>query len=166
MKIIVHKQNGFTLVETLLAVTIFALILLVAYQTLESSVQAKLRVANSVERQNQLRLTHRTLTNVFDSGAELSGDSGAVEIDLSSGDSPWLEGAKRISLVISEDQTLWATIDSDQASKLLELSGVAEFAYLEGEIRHVFWQGQRRPTGVELSWLEGGELRHWLFQTR
>ena len=166
MTIVTQKQSGFTLVETLLALTIFGFILLVAYQALESSVQAKLRVTSSVERQHQLRLAHRTLTNVFDSGAELSGDNDSVEIDLSSGDSPWLEGAKRISLVISEDQTLWASIDGGDATKLLEMSGVAEFGYLEGEIRHVVWQGQRRPSGVELRWLEGGELRGWQFQAR
>ena len=166
MTIIAQKQSGFTLVETLLALTIFGFILLVAYQALESSVQAKVRVVSSVEQQNQLRLAHRTLTNVFDSGAELSGDNDSVEIDLSSGDSPWLEGVKRISLVISEDQTLWAGIDGGEVTKLLEMPGVAEFGYLDGGIRQVIWQGQRRPTGVELRWLEGGELRRWQFQTR
>ena len=166
-KIKPSTSAGFTLIELVLAMSIFSLILLMAYQALTSSAQAKLRVSQSVEAQSDLRSAYRTLSNAFDSRAQIKGDTHSIELDLTTADSAWLEGAKRIQFVIGDDQALWAYIDrQSQASRLFSGLELAEFRYIDGDLSHRNWRNSQRPDAVELSWSEGGVLRRWRFDTR
>jgi len=159
--------NGFTLIELVLAMSIFSLILLMAYQVLASSARAKLSVSDSVGKQAELRSAYRTLSNAFDSGAQIKGDRHNIELDLTTADSPWLEDAKRISFVLSVDHILSAVVDDqDYESILLDALEQAEFRFFDGELRHSNWSSIQRPSAIELSWNHGGELRRWRFDTR
>ncbi len=161
------KQRGFTLLEMVLALSIFSLILLVTYQVLVSSAQSKLRVSQEVNRQYQLRSAHHTLSNAFETKARIKGDRHRIEFDLSAGDSTWLDGARWLTLVIRDDQSLWASIDSDKdASRILDSASGAEFRYLKDEVSHSKWQAVRPPHAVEFSWFSGGEPRRWRFELR
>jgi prepilin-type N-terminal cleavage/methylation domain-containing protein len=161
------QVNGFTLIEMVLALSIFSLILLIAYQAVVSSSQAKLRVSNAVDLQSERRSAYRTLSNAIDSQASISGDRYAIEFDLSSADSPWLEGADRLRLVIADDQSLWAYIDGQQpGSRLLGSIHQAEFSYVNDGISLLNWNKASQPSAIELSWSEQGQLQRWRFSTR
>ena len=161
------QANGFTLIEMVLALSIFSLILLMAYQALVSSSQAKLRVSNAVDQQSERRSAYRTLGNAIDSLATINGDRHFIEFDLSSADSPWLEGADRLRLEIAADHSLWAYIDDQQpGSRLLELGDQAEFSYLDDGLSQMRWSKAIRPNAIELSWSEQGQLQYWRFSAR
>lgn len=161
------QVNGFTLIEMVLALSIFSLILLIAYQAVVSSSQAKLRVSNAVELQSERRSAYRTLSNAIDSQALINGDRHSIEFDLSSADSPWLEGVDRLRLVIADDQSLWAYIDGQQpGSRLLSWIDQAEFSYFNDDISQPNWNKASRPSAIELSWSERGQLQRWRFSAR
>jgi prepilin-type N-terminal cleavage/methylation domain-containing protein len=161
------QVNGFTLIEMVLALSIFSLILLIAYQAMVSSSRAKLRVSNSVDQQSERRSAYRTLSNAIDSQANVNGDRYSIEFDLSSADSPWLEGADRLRLVITDDQSLWAYIDNQQpGSRLLGAMDQAEFSYFDDGVSELSWNKTVRPNAIELSWSEQGQLQRWRFSVR
>ncbi|MFT6406812.1 MAG: prepilin-type N-terminal cleavage/methylation domain-containing protein [Arenicella sp.] len=167
MRVPIRPASGFTLIEMVLALSIFSLILLMAYQAIVSSAEAQQRVSQSVDQQNELRSAYRTLSNAFDSQAQFFGDKHSIEFDLSSADSEWLEGVDWLRLVISNDQRLSAYIDSEaQASRLLSLVDQAEFSYIDGDLKHLRWDKIQRPNAVELSWREQGELHRWRFDVK
>ncbi len=162
-----RREGGFTLIETVLAMSIFSLILLIAYQTLVTGAQAKQRVSESASLQTQQRSAYRTLANAFDAGARVIGAQHTIEIDLTTGDSIWLEEAKNIEFALTPDGELWAYVDVDQqASLLLSQLDQAKFSYFAAGERHSQWNSKLSPSAVDLSWVEGGELRRWRFETR
>lgn len=159
--------GGFTLIEMVLSLSVFSLILLIAYQTVVLSSQAKLRVSAAVDQQSDLRSAYRTLSNAFDSQANFIGDRHFIEFDLTTAESNWLEGAERLRLVISDDQRLLAYIDGQQSpSRLLGLIDQAEFGYLDDDLNHKEWNKAQAPNVIELSWRERGELLRWRFRGR
>jgi prepilin-type N-terminal cleavage/methylation domain-containing protein len=159
--------NGFTLIEMVLSLSIFSLILLIAYQTVVSSSQAKLRVAKSVEQQSELRSAYRTLTNAFDSQASFIGDKHFIEFDLTTAQSPWLEEAESLRLVLTEDQRLLAYVDGRQSpSPLLSFINQAEFSYLDDDLIQLRWNRSQPPKAIQLSWNKQGELQRWRFRGR
>ena len=163
----ITQHSGFTLIEMLLALSIFSLMLLFTYQTIVSSADAKRRVSESVGQQSELRSAYRTLSNAFASKAIFIGDKSSIDFDLSSADSAWLEGADRLSLVFSKDQSLLAFVDDEaQASRLLSSINQAQFGYIHGGLRYRQWDKTQRPDLVVLSWNEQGELQRWQFDTR
>lgn len=162
------RGRGFTLIEMVLALSIFSLIILMSYQVLATTAQAKLRVSQSSDEQTQLRAAYRTLGNAFAARAQLNGDKSKVELNLSRADSTWLDGTQFISFVILDGQALWAYVDNDEAQASLLLSGLeqAEFKYFVGEQSRAAWALKSPPVAVELSWIERGELRKWLFHSQ
>ncbi|MBL4672966.1 MAG: prepilin-type N-terminal cleavage/methylation domain-containing protein [Arenicella sp.] len=161
------QVNGFTLIEMVLALSIFSLILLIAYQTVVSSSQARLRVSNAIDQQSERRSAYRTLSNAVDSQASVSGDRYSIEFDLSTADSPWLEGADRLRLVIADDHSLWAYVDGQQpGSRLLREIDQAEFSYFNDGISQLNWNKASRPSAIELNWSEQGQLQRWRFSAR
>ncbi len=167
MKTHLQKEPGFTLIELVMALSIFSLILLIAYQALVQTAQSKLRVSESVNQQNELRSAYRVLGDAFEAGAKLTGHRYRVELDLTMADSRWLAGSKHIVFEIDEDQALWASLDNDQPSSLL-LSALdqAEFRYLDGEQIHASWDSAQSPALIELSWFDDGEPQAWRFAGR
>jgi len=159
--------NGFTLLEMVLALSIFSLILLMAYQAVVSSSQAKLRVSNAVDHQSEQRSAYRTLGNAVGSLADINGDRHFIEFDLSYADSPWLEDVGRLRLVIATDRSLWAYVDDQEpGTRLLGLGEQAEFSYIDDGIRQLSWSKSNRPSAIELSWSEQGQLQRWRFSAR
>ncbi len=158
---------GFTLIELLLAMSIFSLLMLISYQSLTTTVLAKLRVSQLIEEQSERRATYRTLANAFDSGATITGNVFSVDLDLSTADSSWLEGSNRIQFVLGEDDSLSANIDTQLHTTHL-LSGLeqAEFWFVDDDLAQQNWVGDQTPSAVELRWMQNGVLRHWRFDIR
>jgi prepilin-type N-terminal cleavage/methylation domain-containing protein len=162
-----NHTNGFTLIEMVLALSIFSLILLIAYQSIVSSSQAKLRVSNAIDQQSERRSAYRTLSNAIDSQASISGDRYAIEFDLSSANSRWLEGADRLRLVIADDQSLWAYVDNQQpGSRLLGSLDQIEFSFVNDGLSQPNWNNASPPSALELSWSEQGQLQRWRFNAQ
>lgn len=160
------SQRGFTLIEMLLALSVFSLIMLVAYQALGASAKAKLRVSQSIDQQSQLRSAHRTLSNALDSRAAINGGRFRLELDMSVADSPWLAGANSVRFEIDKDGSLTAYIDNNQASLLIETLDQPQFRYFTNDATRSSWAQSDRPSAVEFSWVEHGEVRRWRFNTR
>lgn len=158
------KIKGFTLIETVLTLSIFSLILLVAYQAMIISAEGRERVSKLAEQQNQLRTTYRSLSNAFDSQAQLKGSQSQIEFDLSTSDSTWLSGAKQLRFVIHDDVSLRAYLDNQQQYSVLMANLInPEFAYFNGESMQNSWNSLQRPIAIELTWFDGGTLQRWRF---
>jgi type II secretory pathway component PulJ len=152
----------------LLALSIFSMIILMAYQVLQTTAQAKLQVSASSDQQGALRAAHRILDHAFDSRAQITGRKDSVELNLSNSDSRWLQGTQRLSFAIVDGHALWAYLDNDEAQATLLLSELdqAEFRYLEESLSYRNWDKKPLPLAVELSWVQGDEVRKWLFSTQ
>lgn len=160
----IANQAAFTLIELLLALSLFGLILLLAYQTLVSSALVKQRVSESIEQQSKLRAAYRTLTNALSSKGRITGDHQSIKLDLDLSDSSWLEGVSTIDFVIDEGQSLLAYLDAGgQASELAYFSDQAEFSYVRDGIVYRVWKSEQSPDSVVLSWVENSVVHRWQF---
>ncbi len=68
-----HKNIGFTLIEVIIAMSIFAIISIMAYSGLHSVMNSKERTESSLERLQALQLTMLTLTSDFQQLASRNG---------------------------------------------------------------------------------------------
>lgn len=160
-----NSSKGFTLIEMVLALSLFSLILLMGYQAIASTSQSSKRLSAVTEQQQELRATFRSLDNAFKSMAPLKGDRFNVEFNLSDADSPWLSGSKFIRFNINTEQELWAFLDEDPIGTLLSANMTgAEFTFHSKERVLSAWDSSKQPQAMELSWLLGEERLTWRFE--
>ena len=53
------RSRGFTLIEVLISISVFSLLMLIAYQALGLTAQSKQAIAKESSAQSELRTTHR-----------------------------------------------------------------------------------------------------------
>jgi hypothetical protein len=69
--------------------------------------------------------------------------------------------------VIADDQSLWAYIDDQSlGSRLLGAMDQAEFSYFGDGISELSWNKAVRPSAIELSWIEQGQVQRWRFSAQ
>jgi prepilin-type N-terminal cleavage/methylation domain-containing protein len=164
MTLSLRPIGGFTLIEMLLALSLFSLLLTMGYQTIAAESNNSARVTQALQQQASLRATYRSLTNAFKSMAPVTGNQFEITFDLSRADSPWLQGSKVIRFVINAEQEMWAYIDDDdKGTQLIQNIDRAEFAFVSNQTSLGQWQSPRRPNALELKWIEGGERQRWRF---
>lgn len=158
------NNSGFTLLEMVLAISLFSLILVIGYQAITMTAKSRLRISTAIDQQESLRVTFRSLSHAFRSIAPLQGKLDRIEFDLSRANSTWLQGARKIQFIVNADGELWAFLDDDeQGSLLMSSMAGAEFTFIDGDVRLPTWDSARRPRAIELSWFKGNELQQWRF---
>ena len=145
-------DDGFTLLELIVALALFSLILSFAYQALVTSVDVHSRVSDSISSQEQLRIAHRTLRNAVGSGGRISGTSGVLEIDLDSATTQWSLNARFVSFQIRNGNELWQFVDKQvQGELLLNASADLTFGYLnQASDVYLNWNENTNPQAVSL----------------
>ncbi len=159
------KSQGFTLIEVLISISIFSLLMLIAYQALSLTAQSKQAITNESSRQAELRTTHRLLSNLLSSGASFSGELQWLEIDLSSANTAWLAGGESLILGVSESQDLLAELDGEtEQSVLLSRVDSLSFRYFDrGEFSEQ-WRSKQVPSALVVNWERNGEVFEWWFK--
>ena len=157
-------QMGFTLIEIMLVITLFSLLMTMAYQSIVAGAQAKSIVQARVSQQSMLRAAHRTLQHALSSGARIRGSSDRVEIDLRYADTDWLDGVDKMQLFANRAGELSAVTDNSSGPtvllKKLERHG---FRYLSGGLEYAVWGQEQRPDAVVFYWASGDRQEQWFF---
>jgi len=135
-------QAGFTLVELLISMAIFAILSLLAYGGLDSVIKSKTQTENSMLRLNQLQLTMTKLHRDFEqiTAREASDELGGKLLKLSAGQGDdlliqftrngWRNPAKlirshlqRVAYKLDEDKLIrlnWLNVDRAQDNQVVE----------------------------------------------
>jgi len=92
-----HKNTGFTLIEVIIAISIFAIVSIMAYSGLHSVVSSKTHTEGSLKRLQQLQLTMLTLTSDFQQLASRNGHDalGGSLLKLTTQDSDYISAFTR-----------------------------------------------------------------------
>ena len=158
---------GFTLIEVLVSLTLFSLIIAIAYQSIISTATGRSLLVEKVDRQYALRAAHLTLKNAFSSGSLVWGDRQQIEFDLATSDTPWLLGTQKLMLTINKQGQLLAKLDNAaDNSVLMNKLDQAAFMYHSNGVDQREWALNTLPDWAELSWTENGEQRRWRFACR
>ena len=157
-------QMGFTLIEVMLVLTLFSLLMTMAYQSIVAGAQAKSIVQARVSQQSMLRSVHRTLQHALSSGARIKGASDRVEIDLRYADTDWLDGVDKMQLFANGEGELRAAVDDSPGPTVL-LGNFKRhgFRYLSGGLEYPLWNQVQRPDAVVFYWTSGDIQERWLF---
>jgi len=136
-----HKNSGFTLIEVIIAISIFAIVSIMAYSGLHSVVSSKTHTQGALERLQQLQLTMLTLTGDFQQLASRNGHDalGGKLLNLTTQDSDyistftrsgWRNPAKqtrstlqRVAYKIDEDKLIriyWTHVDRADDDQFVE----------------------------------------------
>jgi len=159
------NSRGFTLIEVLISISIFSLLILIAYQALSLTAVSKQTIANESTAQSELRSAHRLLSNLMRSGASINGEAQQMVVDLGSASTAWLAGSETLFLGLSEAQDLFAEIDNEAEQSVL-LYGLDSFRFRyfdRGEFSDE-WRSQQAPSAVILNWERDGEVYEWWFK--
>ena len=159
------RSRGFTLIEVLISISVFSLLMLIAYQALGLTAQSKQAIAKESSAQSELRTTHRLLSNLMTSGASFSGELQWIEVDLSTATTAWLAGSDNLFLGVSDSQDLLAELDGETEQSVL-LSGVdgLSFRYFDGKEFSQQWQSKQAPRALVVDWERNGEVYQWWFK--
>ena len=157
------SSNGFTLIEVLLAISLFSLLMLIGYQGIISTATGRANVIEKTERQANLRDAHSSLSNSLAAMTPIQGNSTRLNIDLSQAKSPWLMDADSLSFYISQTGELQTELDGASNGALLSGLGDAQFSYYSGGDKFSAWERKQRPELIELSWREGDQIKRWRF---
>ena len=157
-------QRGFTLIEMMLVITVFSLMLTIAYQSIVASAQANSIVAVRIADQAMLRAAHRTLQQAFASGARINGSVDRMEIDMRYADSHWLDGTEKVLLRIGSGGELHAFADNSRKATVL-LNGLEKlrFLYMSEGLEYSAWDQQVRPDSIVLDWQSADTHQQWWF---
>jgi len=161
----VSRESGFTLIETMLVITLFALFVIVAYQAIVAGAQAKATVRAGVTQQAMLRAAHNVLQYAIASGAQVNGSFERMKIDLRHADSTWLDGVDTVVVSISRENGELHVFadDSPEGSLLLDDLEAASFSYVKDGLERASWNGRVGPDSVVFSWVRKGHAERWWF---
>lgn len=159
------KSRGFTLIEVLISISVFSLLMLIAYQALNLTAQSKQAITNESSKQAELRTAHRLLSNLMSSGASFKGESQRIEVDLSSARTDLLAGSDTLFFGLSDSRDLLAELDTEaEQSVLLHELDALSFRYFDrGELSDQ-WRSKQVPSAIVLNWERDGEAYEWWFK--
>lgn len=181
MKKIQH-QRGFTLLEIMIALTIFAVISTLAWQILDGAMRTSNATDRNAAKLNQIQRAWSLLERDFfqlqaraprnDGGVFVQQDN-ALELTTLNGMSGQVQ-LERVRWRVDDHRLwrdVWPTIDSPADVKPEEVPIVAEVKSAQWRFYHGSWQkrwseSDHQPDGVELTLtMENGETWRWVFTT-
>ncbi|WP_039029527.1 type II secretion system minor pseudopilin GspJ [Leclercia adecarboxylata] len=177
-----QNQRGFTLLEIMIALTIFAVISTLAWQILDGAMRTSNATERSATRLNQIQRAWSLLERDFfqlqaraprNEPEVFRQDDNAIELTTLNG----VSGNVQLERVRwrFEDHRLWRdvwpTIDSPAGVKPEEVPIVAEVKSVQWRFFSESWQKRwsesaHQPDGVELTLtMESGDTWRWVFTT-
>lgn len=169
---IAARQSGFTLLELLLALTLFAMLSVIGYQAIADVARAKGQIQSQVETQTQRRLAYRALQSAMSSGAEISGTRLDLRLLFSGQESNWPDSVTSAHIVLDSAGQLLSSLGPKGETTIL-MTGLegAEFRYIKGGVEHSSLDsasGQQSDSPVQLifSWRQAGAVEQWRFSMR
>jgi prepilin-type N-terminal cleavage/methylation domain-containing protein len=161
------SESGFTLLEVILAITLFGMLVTIGYRAMVNGTQAKMIVRSQVIEQTMMGTAHRTLQQVFSSASRVKGSSNNLEIDLNYADNNWLDGVQFVRLTYNSNRELVAFTDtSAQGSLLMSNLNEAGFRYVAGGQEQSTWNLSKAPDAIIFFWSHQGYSQRWWFSTQ
>ncbi|MEO0369567.1 MAG: prepilin-type N-terminal cleavage/methylation domain-containing protein, partial [Pseudomonadota bacterium] len=102
-------EAGFTLLELMLAMSLFAILSILASRTLIETRHNHNAIVSNVDLLSDQQAAYRTLRNTFLAGAKIVGTEEFIEVDLSHVHSGWLLDHSVLRFSISEQRSLLQT---------------------------------------------------------
>jgi len=178
----IQHQRGFTLLEIMIALTIFAVISTLAWQILDGAMRTSNATDRNAAKLNQIQRAWSLLERDFfqlqaraprnDGGVFVQQDN-ALELTTLNGMSGQVQ-LERVRWRVDDHRLwrdVWPTIDSPAGVKPEEVPIVAEVKSAEWRFYSGSWQkrwseSDHQPDGVELTLrMENGETWRWVFTT-
>jgi len=124
-----QTRHGFTLIEVIIAMSIFAIVSLLAYSGLNSVIQSKTHTEAALERLQELQMTMLTMANDFQSISNQNGIDalGGPLLKLTTQDSDY---------VISFNREGWRNPANQLRSTLQRVS----YQLDDEKLRRIYWQ--------------------------
>jgi len=178
----IPHQRGFTLLEIMIALTIFAVISTLAWQILDGAMRTSNATDRNAAKLNQIQRAWSLLERDFfqlqaraprnDGGVFVQQDN-ALELTTLNGMSGQVQ-LERVRWRVDDHRLwrdVWPAIDSPAGVKPEEVPIVAEVKSAEWRFYSGSWQkrwseSDHQPDGVELTLtMENGETWRWVFTT-
>ncbi|WP_330983532.1 MULTISPECIES: type II secretion system minor pseudopilin GspJ [Enterobacterales] len=177
-----RHQQGFTLLEIMIALTIFAVISTLAWQILDGAMRTSSASDAAAVKITQLQRTYNLLSRDFyqlqaraprnEGDAFIERDDG-LELTTLSGISGQLQ-LERVRWRLKDKRLwrdVWSTIDSPASVGPEEVPILSEVSSMKWRFWHDGWQDKwpetdHQPAGVELTLtMENGDTWRWIFTT-
>lgn len=159
---ITYRHSGFTLLELMISITLFTMLLGLGYQSMINLAYSQKAIERHTESQKARALSHRTLRQLIDSSAVLSGTSNTITFSFEQADTATRLNQTRHLIYISEQGLISKEPAHEEVTLMTELAS-ASFDYYKGGEKVSVWNRSSRPDLVELSWIENDSRRSWLF---
>ena len=177
-----QRQQGFTLLEIMIALAIFAVISILAWQILDGAMRTSTASDEAATKVTALQRTYNLLSRDFyQQQARAPRNSGEVFVQQQNGlEMTTLNGIsgqvqlERVSWTLKDKRlwrNVWAAIDGPASAQPEEVPILSEVKALKWRFWHEGWQEKwtdvaHQPDGVELNLtMENGETWRWVFIT-
>ncbi len=156
------RQSGFTLLEMLIALTLFALLIGLGYQALLNIALSQKKIAQHTAQQTSHAIAHRTIRQLIRSNAAISGSTQSLTFQFDGHDSPNYVNEKFLTISIHQNKLI-----RTGSTNAILLSGIdsAIFSYQHNGQRLSNWKQEKQPDSIQLSWTENDEDHYWEFST-
>lgn len=162
-----NNQSGFTLLEIMIAISLFGLLLVLGYRSISTTAISTKQFQQFTDNYQQIRDAHRVLRQAIESGAAVSGDSLNLNLNLETANSQWLNTTNSINFKITIDGRLTAITDqATSATTLITGLDNAGFRFLTTDANHKHWSKNGNPNLIEFSWSKQNQRQQWQFLSR
>ena len=159
-------QSGVTLLELTVVMTIFLLILSLAYQGSQQFRSAYRVIEQAAQEQSESLIAHKSLKAALNSRARVTGDSSSIILDLKDADHTYFPDHDFQTFSIVDGNLLFSFGPHTDPTVLLENLEMAKFVYMTDGFENQSWQSQFAPDLVKLTGSIKGEYFSWSFSSQ
>ncbi len=156
-----QRQAGFTLIELMASLAVFALFSAMAYQSLVDVWRSQNALTQRSSNQEKRALAYRTLSQLLTSGAKITGTQSKVILDFSGLDTPFSSQTPSTQLLVSRN--VLSVVGPNQVELMHQIESPS-FSFIDNSERTSAWTENRAPDLIELNWQSNSTAHRWLFR--